>query len=306
MRRSLARRALCVLLTLAACSPFVWAKDTAIAAIDGPEPPMPPAVLSRDTEGRLTLRATRLAEPIVVDGRLAELIYRQVPSMTEFIQQEPIEGELATEQTEVWVFFDDDNIHVSARCWDSHPERMVANEMRRDNRNIQNNENFAVIFDTFYDRRNGFLFHTNPLGAIFDAQVTDERVVNSDWNTVWDVKTGRWQRGWLVEMKIPFRSLRYKGVDTEIWGINFRRIVRWKNETSYLTPVAAAFRQAGIAKLSQGATMVGLETPSQALNLELKPYAIAAANTDLEADPPLENDLDGDVGFDLKYGVLVA
>ena len=303
MRRGLARRALCVLLTLAACSPLVWAKDTAIAAIDGPEPPMPPAVLSRDTEGRVTLRATRLAEPIVVDGRLAELIYRQVPSMTEFIQQEPIEGELATEQTEVWVFFDDGNIYVSARCWDSHPERMVANEMRRDNRNIQNNENFAVIFDTFYDRRNGFLFHTNPLGAIFDAQVTDERNVNSDWNTVWDVKTGRWHRGWLVEIKIPFRSLRFRGVDSEIWGINFRRIVRWKNETSFLTPVAAAFRQGGIAKLSQGATMVGLETPSRAINLELKPYATAAANTDLEADPPFENDLDGNVGFDLKYGV---
>ena len=296
----MAQRALCALLTLAAYSSVVWGRDT---AIDGPEPPVPPAVLSRDTEGRVTLRATRLAEPIVVDGRLAELIYRQVPSMTEFIQQEPIEGELATEQTEVWVFFDDDNIYVSARCWDSHPEKMVANEMRRDHRNIHTNENFAVIFDTFYDRRNGFLFHTNPLGAIFDAQVTDERNVNSDWNTVWDVKTGRWQRGWLVEMKIPFRSLRYRGVDTEIWGINFRRIVRWKNETSYLTPVAAAFRQGGIAKLSQGATMVGLETPSQTLNLELKPYAIAAANTDPEADPPFENDVDGNVGFDLKYGV---
>ena len=156
---------------------------------------MPPEVLSRDTEGRVTVRATRLAEPIVVDGRLAELIYREVPSMTEFIQQEPLEGELATEQTEVWVFFDDDNIYVSARCWDSHPEKIVANEMRRDNRNIFNNANFAVIFDTFHDRRNGFLFYTNPLGAIFDAQVTDERNLNSDWNTVWDVKTGRWSAG---------------------------------------------------------------------------------------------------------------
>ncbi len=264
---------------------------------------MPPAVLARDTEGRVTLRATRLAEPIVVDGRLEELIYRQVPSMTEFIQQEPHEGELATEQTEVWVFFDDKNIYVSARCWDSHPEKIVANEMRRDNRNIFNNANFAVIFDTFHDRRNGFLFYTNPLGAIFDAQVTDERNLNSDWNTVWDVKTGRWEDGWLVEMKIPFRSLRYRGGDAEIWGINFRRIVRWKNETSYLTPMAAAFRQGGIAKLSQAATMVGLETPSKAINLELKPYATAAANTDFEAEPPFENELDGNVGVDLKYGV---
>ncbi len=300
IRRAMAQGAVCVFLALTALSPSVWAKDT---AIDGPEAPIPPAVLSRDTQGRVTVRATRLAEPIVVDGRLAELIYRQVPSMTEFIQQEPLEGELATEQTEVWVFFDDDNVYVSARCWDSQPEKIVANEMRRDNRNIFNNANFAVIFDTFYDRRNGFLFYTNPLGAIFDAQVTDERNLNSDWNTVWDVKTGRWERGWLVEIKIPFRSLRYRGADSEIWGINFRRIVRWKNETSYLTPVAAAFRQGGIAKLSQAATMVGLETPSRAINLELKPYATAAADTDFEADPLFENELDGNVGFDLKYGV---
>jgi hypothetical protein len=288
------------LATLASGLPSVGAKDN---AIDGPEPPVPPAVLSRDAQGRVTIRSTRLVEPIVVDGRLSETIYREVPSMTGFIQQEPIEGEPATEQTEVWVFHDDDNIYIAARCWDSQPQKMVANEMRRDNRNIRNNENFAVIFDTFYDRRNGFLFHTNPLSAIYDAQVTDERNVNSDWNTVWEVKTGRWADGWLVEMRIPFKSLRYQGSDSEIWGINFRRIVRWKNETSYLTPVAAAYREGGITKLSAAATMVGLEPPSQALNLELKPYATAGLNTDLDADIPFENDVDGNVGFDLKYGV---
>ena len=81
--------------------------------------------------------------------------------------------------------------------------------MRRDTHNIDHNENFAVILDTFYDRRNGFLFHTNPLGALYDAQVTDESNTNSDWNTVWDVKTGRFAEGWTVEMEIPFKSLRY-------------------------------------------------------------------------------------------------
>ncbi len=271
--------------------------------IDGPPPPRPPEMVTRDDSGRVTLRAIRLREPIDVDGKLEENIYRQVPFVDGFLQQEPRDGEPATERTEVWVFFDNDNVYVSARMWDSHPERMVANEMRRDNRNIFENENFAVILDTFYDRRNGFLFHTNPLGALFDAQVTDERNTNSDWNTVWDVRTGRFQNGWTVEMMLPFKSLRYKPGSSQIWGINFRRIVRWKNEWSYLSPISAAFGRGGVLKLSQAATLVGIEPPPRSMNLELKPYATAGLRTDLGADEPFSNDLDGDAGFDAKYGV---
>jgi len=279
------------------------AAETVAFLIDGPEPPAPPAVVTRDPEGRATLRSTYLVEPIVVDGELAEPVYQEIPSITGFIQQEPNEGEPATEQTEVWVFHDDANIYVAARCWDSHPERMVANEVRRDNTNIDNNENFAVIFDTFYDRRNGFLFHTNPLGAIADGQVTDEGNLNQDWNTVWYVKTGRWSDGWVVEMAIPFKSLRYQGTENELWGINFRRIVQWKNEWSYLTHVPAAYGWSGVQKLSTAATLVGHEPPSQALNLELKPYVTGGLRTDLADDEPYSNDFDGDVGFDLKYGL---
>ena len=160
-----------------------------------------------------------------------------------------------------------------------------------------------VILDTFYDRRNGFLFLTNPLGAIFDGQVTDERNLNSDWNTVWNVKAGRWSEGWAVEIAIPFKSLRYQGREGEIWGINFRRIVQWKNEWSYLTPVPAAYGGRGIRVLSTAATMVGLEPPAKALNLELKPFGTAGVRTDLGADSPYSNDLDRDLGFDLKYGL---
>ncbi|HEX9722790.1 MAG TPA: DUF5916 domain-containing protein [Vicinamibacteria bacterium] len=271
--------------------------------IDGPEPPAAPAVVTRDTRGGVTLRSTYLVEPIVLDGQLTESVYEETPSISGFIQQEPREGEPATEQTEVWVFHDATNIYVVARCWDSQPHRMVANELRRDNTNIDNNENFAVIFDTFYDRRNGFLFHTNPLGAIADGQVTDEGNLNTDWNTVWFVKTGLWSDGWAVEMAIPFKSLRYQGAENEIWGVNFRRIVQWKNEWSYLTLVPAAYGWQGIQKLSTGGTLVGHAPPGQALNLELKPYATAGLRTDLAADVPYTNDVDGDVGFDLKYGL---
>ncbi len=271
--------------------------------IDGPPAPQAPEVVSRDAGGRATLRAVRLPEPLQVDGRLEERVYRDVPSVTGFIQQEPNEGAPETEKTEVWVFFDGASVYFSARLWDSEPERMIANEMRRDNRGIFNNENFAVILDTFYDRRNGFLFQTNPLGALWDGQVTDEEDTNSDWNTIWHVKSTRFPEGWTMEMAIPFKSLRYREGETQIWGINFRRIVKWKNEWVYLTPISAAFSREGIQRLSSAATVVGIETPERSMNLELKPYVTAEALTDRTIDPPMENDLDADFGFDAKYGV---
>ena len=101
-----------------------------------------------------------------------------------------------TEQTDVWVFFDDDQIYVSARNWDSAPpEEWVADEMRRDTGNLRQNETFGVSFDTFYDRRSGFQFYTNPLGALAEFSIVDEGAPNADWNPVWDVRTGRFDGG---------------------------------------------------------------------------------------------------------------
>ena len=120
------------------------------------------------------------------------------------------EGEPATEKTEAWILFDDANLYIAARCWDSHPEREVANELRRDNGNMLGNENFTFVIDTLHDRRNGYLFQTNPLGALRDMTVTDDQQ-NSAWNGIWYVKTGRFEHGWTMEVAIPFKTLRYRG-----------------------------------------------------------------------------------------------
>jgi hypothetical protein len=272
--------------------------------IHGPAPPVPPAVVSRDEAGRVTLRATRIAEPLVLDGKLDEEVYARVPAVSDFLQQEPNEGEPATEKTEAWVFFDDENVYVSARCWDSHPERMIINEMRRDNFNIFQNENVTLVFDTFYDRRNGFFFQTNPLGALRDQAVGDEgQTNNQDWNTVWDVKASVFDQGWMVEIAIPFKSLRYREGRDQIWSFNLRRSIRWKNEETFLSPVAASHRFRGIYKFSEAATLVGIEAPIGSRSLELKPYGIATSVTTLTAEPPQENDFDGDAGIDAKYGL---
>jgi hypothetical protein len=277
------------------------AADLVVPVIEGPPPPDPPKTVARDGEGRVTVRAVRLAEGLVVDGRLDEAIYGQVESIDGFIQQEPHEGQPATERTEAWVFFDEKNVYIAARCWESDPRRRVANEMRRDNMNLFQNDHFGVIFDTFRDRRNGFMFYVNAIGGFFDGQTTDERDTNRDWNTVWRSQVGEFEGGWTVEMAIPFRSLRYRPGDTQIWGLNFRRVVRSKNETSHLTLIPAAYSRGGLLRLSRAATLVGIQPGPGGVNLEMKPYATGGVRTDVE--DAIENDSTRGVGFDLKYGL---
>ena len=271
--------------------------------IDGPPPPLPPEVAARDEAGRLTMRAIRLDGPLQLDGRLDERVYRDVPPVTGFIQQEPVEGAPADDQTEVWVTYDADNLYVSARCWSAAPDRIVANEMKRDSYGMYGNETLGVVLDTFYDRRNAFAFTTNAIGGLFDALVTDERSQNIDWNTVWDVAAGRFDEGWTVEIAIPFKSLRYRAGPAQMWGLNVQRRVASTNETSFLTPIPASLSWAGAYKMSSAATLVGLEVPASGTRLEVKPYGISDVTTDLARAPDERTTAGGDVGFDVKYGV---
>ena len=269
-----------------------------------PPSPVPPEVLSRDEAGRATVRAVRLTEPLDLDGSLDESVYQEVPAVTGLIQVEPVEGVPASERTEAWILFDDDNVYISARCWDSAPEsQWVVNELRRDSMNTFQNENLTILLDTFYDRRNAVYLLVTPIGGRLDGQVTDERDFNGDWNPIWDVETGRFDGGWTVEMAIPFKSLRYRPGRTQVWGVQFRRMIRWKNEVAYLTPIPAARGAGGIFLVSLAATLVGLEAPEQGRTLEVKPFAITDVASDRGATPPVSNDLSGDVGLDVKYGI---
>ena len=272
-------------------------------AIDGPPPPIAPATINRDTEGRATVRAVRLTEPLEIDGVLDDAIYDTVESFSGFIQQSPDEGAPATERTEAWVFFDDNNVYVSARLWDSAPEsQWVANEMQRDSFQLINNERFSVAFDTFYDRRNNVAFMVNPIGGFLDQEITDESRPNTDWNAVWDVRTGRFDGGWTAEMEIPFKSLRFSPGTSQIWGMQMGRRIRWKNESSYLTPIPISGGP-GLFRTSAAATLTGLEVPARNRRLEIKPYAIGSLATDRNANPTITNEFNGNAGVDLKYGV---
>src|SRR5688572_17078963 len=138
-----------------------------------------PEVIVRDPNGVATVRILRTPSPIIVDGHLEEAVYRDVQPFGEFVQQEPFEGKPSTEKTEVWVFFDDKNVYVSARLWETEPARRVTSDMRRDANNMYNNDHLAVLFDTFNDHRNAFGFSSNAQGGMFDWQVTNEQPSNN-------------------------------------------------------------------------------------------------------------------------------
>ena len=270
--------------------------------LDGPPPPAPPATMSRDAAGKVTMRAVRVTQPMSIDGQLDEAVYRDVPPAGGFLQQEPREGVLASDRTDVWIFYDDRNLYVAARCYQDPAHPLVATEMRRDSQSIYNNDHVAVLIDTFYDRRNGYFFTSTPLGALFDAQITDERDINTNWNTLWSVATGRFEGGWSVEFAIPFKSVRFKE-DGAVWGVNFRRRVVWRNETSFLSQVPAALGRRGLTKVSSAGTLVGIEPPKHLRNFDIKPYTIGSIATDRRAAAPYANRGTGDIGVDAKYGL---
>src|SRR5687768_14674885 len=263
-------------------------------------------VVTRDGSGQTIIRATRISRPPSVDGRLDDAVYREVPPIIGFIQQEPREGEPVTEPTQAWVMFDDDNIYIACRCSDARPETIESKDMRRDSTNQRFTDSFGVMLDTFHDKRNGYIFTITPSGGFTDALVTDERVFNPDWNTVWDNSAARTEDGWAAEMAIPFKSLRY-APGSRTWGINIRRLIRTKNEYSFIVPMSRAWTSStAMLHVAAAATLTGLEVPPATVNLEAKPYVLSSSRTDRLALPIVDNDFTGDAGIDVKYGIPKA
>ena len=172
--------------------------------------------------------------------------------------------------------YDDEFIYISAKLYDSAPpDKWIANELRRDTSQLRQNDMFGVLLDTFHDRRNGYNFYTNPLGGFTDQLVTDEGNPNADWNPVWNVHAGRFDGGWTTEMAIPFKSLRYMSGTDQEWGIQMRRSIRRKNEWAHLTALPAANGGPNsVFRISQAATLVGLDLPAPGANIQAKPYRL--------------------------------
>ena len=228
-----------------------------------------PAATTQESAGPRRVRASRVSEPIKVDGRLDEPAWLRAEAADNFRMEEPHEGEPASEKTKVRVLFDDKNLYVGIRAFDSEPARINSRELVRD-ASFSNDDKVEILLDTYHDRRNAFRFAVNPLGTQQDALITDEgRDVNLSWDAPW-VSAGHIdQTGWTVEIAIPLTTLRFKeGLDT--WGFNIARIIRRKNEENLWTSWQRSF---GLERVSQAGELAGVGEIRRRRLREVKPYA---------------------------------
>ncbi|MFN8061736.1 MAG: DUF5916 domain-containing protein [Vicinamibacterales bacterium] len=242
------------------------------------------------------VRAERVPKGrILVDGRLDEVEWQQASPADGFLQQQPLEGRPATEPSDVRFLYDEDTLFIGGRLFDDEPDHLITNELKRDF-NARDGDLFVVVLDTFADRRNSYGFQTNPMGAQRETQGSDDgRVNNQNWDTVWWVQTSTFERGWIVEMAIPFKSLRFLERDEQRWGLNLFRLIRRKNEMTLWSPVPRQFNQ---FKVSYAGVLEGLRGVAPGRDIRLKPYAKGQVGRN---GPTTTRD--GDAGVDVKVGV---
>jgi hypothetical protein len=242
------------------------------------------------------LLAKRATGPIVIDADLREADWQMAPVAMHFIQNEPREGEPATYDTEVRFLYDDVNLYFGVIAHDEEPGKIIVNDLTRDF-NTRSGDIFGLVLDTFHDERNGFMFETNPAGAMFDAQFVNEgREFNQNWDGVWFVKSRVTEAGWVTEMAIPLKTVRFQHLDPQTWGVNFVRRTRRLNEDSYWAPLPRIHR---FTRLSLAGTLEGLEGLEPRRDIKVTPYAKGDV-TDA-ASSPAEGDFEG--GVDAKVGV---
>ncbi|UCC72946.1 MAG: carbohydrate binding family 9 domain-containing protein [Gemmatimonadota bacterium] len=259
-----------------------------------------------------TLRALRIEGGLELrlDGALDEPAWQDVDRISGFRQQEPLEGEPATEDTEVRVLYDGEYLYIGVRAFDSEPDRIVGRQLERDaslgvSRFGPSGSDDAVeiILDTFHDRRNAYYFATNPQGVLVDGLITDEsHDADLNWDAVWDVRAEKTPEGWTAEFQIPLRSIRFPGQNGEqVWGFNVQRVVARKNEQSLWT--AWSRENEGLTRVSRAGELTGLESLPGGLDLYVKPYVLGEAGRDYVEQPAGDVDLDGDIGLDAKLGL---
>ena len=249
-----------------------------------------------------TIAATRVTVSPTVDGRLDEQVWTEAVAADEFLQREPIEGAPASERTEVRILYDEENLYFGFVLFDSDPSGIRATQLRRDSLRIRSerpgrgasggsagagaagrsDDTVTVILDTFHDHRNAFVFTVNALGTRSDATVRNEREVNQDWDERWEAGAQITERGWEAEMSIPWASLRY-AQGNPIWGIDFRRQIRRKNEEVVWSNYSQDYE---FMTISQAGQLQGLERLRLSGRFRLKPYALGGYNSFQQREIP--------------------
>ena len=248
------------------------------------------SAVSRARDSVVGAVATRTTAGLEIDGRLDEAAWTAARPVTGFIQRDPLEGEPATEPTEVRILYDDVALYVAARLGDS---RGVSRRLGRRDMELTGSDWFRVSIDAHRDRRTAYRFDVNPAGVRRDAALVGGSESEGDglsWDGVWEAATTVDSAGWTVEYRIPFSQLSFSTADVQVWGLQLERIIDRRQETAVyaFTPKAEA---GGISAYGE---LTGLSGIRPGRRLELLPYATARS----ERDPA--------VGLDARWRLTPA
>ena len=226
-----------------------------------------------------------------IDGRLDDAIWQQSPVSSDFLQLDPIEGEVASEKTTVQVAYDEEGLYVGIRCYDSDPQAIVSRLTRRDGETQA--DWISLSLDPHLDRQTGCFFTAYASGSVIDGTYADDRNKDETWNAVWEVATSIDAEGWSAEFYIPYYVMRFSPQDEYTWGLNVERHISRKQERTHWNLMQKD--QPGL--VSQFGNLHGIRDIDPPLHLEYVPYAMGRSIVDGGAD------YFANAGVDLRYGV---
>lgn len=240
----------------------------------------------------------RADERITLDGWVNDPVWDRIAPIADFRQQEPVEGGLPSERTEVRIAYDAANLYIGVTLFDSDPEGIKAFQKRWD-QSLATDDRFMWILDTYQDQRNAYFFEINPAGLMGDGLLRTGQGTNLNkaWNGIWRAWVQRGPDGWSAEIRIPFRTLNFDPA-SDRWGINFQRTIRRKNEELVWS---GPLRSQGLFRPQNAGVLSGLRDPSQGLGLEVIPYMLGSQR--LATLPATSATLESRIGADLNYSL---
>ena len=246
-------------------------------------------------------QAHRTFSSIEIDGDFNELDWQEAKPVGQFSQVEPDAGEPMTLPTEVRILYDEENVYFGFTCFDSDISKLVANDMRRDARELHENDYVFLILDTYNDKRSGVAFRVNALGAVQDTAINNSGdSFNRDWDAVVDCQSQIHSDRWTSEISIPFGQLRFKESEDMTWGLNLSRGIRRTNEEGTWAPVPSSYGGRAKYRTAYMGSLVGIEGIKPKRQIEFLPYVLPGVSRIEEDD---KTDGEFEVGFDLKYGL---
>jgi len=250
-------------------------------------------VFGMEAAAQRTVSAFQLESAISVDGVHEADLWAGADSAAGFTQMAPFPGKASSQFSVAYIGFDSTHLYISVNMYQE--TEVQAKAMNRDVLS-KGDDCFALVIDPYNDNRSGYGFWTNPLGTQTDFRINDDgRSIDVNWDTEWTTASTVHERGWTMEMAIPFKSIRFKpGLET--WGVNFGRVYLTNLETSYWSgTLSDDFR------ISQGGRLTGIRVPLTRSKLSLYPYvSMRYENNEFTG---VSNSVKADAGGDIKWQI---